>query len=151
KQDGEKSHRWPELLPGGKALVYAALTGRSWDEAQIVVKRLDTGERRVLIRGGTSPHYASTGHLVYGRGASLYAIQFDLSRLAVMGQPVEVARDVYKEPSGWNDAVFTTSGLLVFVPSSSVQSQRLLTRVDRRGVSEPLSDRREAFTDPGIS
>ena len=55
KADGEKSHRWPTLLPGGKALVYAALTGRSWNEAQIVLKRLDSGERRVLIRGGLEP------------------------------------------------------------------------------------------------
>ena len=61
KADGEKSHRWPEILPGGKALVYAALTGRSWDEAQIVLKRLDTGERRVLIRGGTSPQLRPDG------------------------------------------------------------------------------------------
>ena len=151
KADGEKSHRWPALLPGGKALIYAALTGRSWDEAQIVLKRLDTGERRVLIRGGTSPHYAPTGHLVYGRAQSLFAVPFDLERLAVTGQPVETARDVYIETSGAADAAFASSGLLVYVPSSSIQSRRLLTRVDRRGIGGPLSDRREAFQMPDIS
>ena len=151
KADGEKSHRWPALLPGGKALIYAALTGRSWDEAQIVLKRLDTGERRVLIRGGTSPHYAPTGHLVYGRAQSLFAVPFDLERLAVTGQPVETARDVYIETSGAANAAFASSGLLVYVPSSSIQSRRLLTRVDRRGIGGPLSDRREAFQMPDIS
>ncbi len=151
KADGEKSHRWPVLLPGGKALIYAALTGRTWDEAQIVLERLDTGERRVLIRGGTSPQYAPTGHLVYGRAQSLFAVPFDLERLAVTGQPVETARDVYIETSGAADAAFAASGLLVYVPSSSIQSRRLLTRVDRRGVGGPLSDRREAFGDPAIS
>jgi len=154
KADGEKSHRWPELLPGGKALIYAALTGRTWDEAQIVLKRLDTGERRVLIRGGTSPRYAPTGHLghlVYGRAQSLFAVPFDLERLAVTGQPVETAGDVYIETSGAADAAFAASGLLVYVPSSSIHSRRLLTRVDRRGVGGPLSERREAFGDPAIS
>src|SRR5450432_235169 len=111
KADGEKSHRWPSLLPGGKALVYAALTGRSWSEAQIVLKRLDTGERRVLIRGGTNPLYAPTGHLVYAHDGSLYAVRFDLARLEVTGQPVEVAHDVYIEASGAAGAAFTPSGL----------------------------------------
>ncbi len=151
KTDGEKSHRWPELLPGGKALVYAALTGRTWDDAQIVLKRLDTGERRVLIRGGTSPHYAPTGHLVYGRAESLFAVPFDLSRLAVTGQPVETARDIYVETSGALEASFARSGLLVYIPSSSIQSRRFLTRVDRSGAGGPLSERREAFSDPAVS
>ena len=154
KADGEKSHRWPELLPGGQALIYAALTGRSWDEAQIVLKRLDTGERRVLIRGGTTPRFAPTGHLgylVYGRAQSLFAVPFDLTRLAVTGQPVETARGVYIETSGAVGAAFAASGLLVYVPSSSIQSRRLLTRVDRSGTGGPLSDRREAFQLPAIS
>jgi len=151
KAEGEKAHRWPALLPGGKALMYAALTGRTWNEAQIVLKRLDTGERRVLIRGGTSPLYAPTGHLVYAREGSLYAVRFDLARLEVTGQPVEVARDVYVEWSGAAGAAFTRSGLLVYIPSSSVQSRRLLTRVDRTGAGAPLSDRREEFAEVAIS
>jgi Tol biopolymer transport system component len=151
KADAEKSHRWPMLLPGGKALVYAALTGRSWNEAQIVLKRLDTGERRVLIHGGTSPFYAPTGHLVFARAGSLYAVPLDLKRLEVTGQPVEVARDIFIESSGAAGAAFSPSGLLVYLPSSSVQSRRLLTRVDRSGAGAALSDRREAFGDPAIS
>ena len=151
KAEGEKSHRWPALLPGGKALVYAALTGRAWDGAQIVLKRLDTGERKVLIRGGTSPLYAPTGHLVYAREGSLYAVRFDLSRLEVAGQPVEVTRDVYLERSGAAGATFTPSGLLVYIPSSSIQSRRLLTRVDRTGAGAALTDRREAFAELVLS
>ena len=151
KADGEKSHRWPTLLPGGKALVYAALTGRSWNEAQIVLKRLDTGERRVLIHGGTSPLYAPTGHLVYAREGSLFAVRFDLDRLQVTGQPVEVARDTYIEASGAAGAAFTPAGMLVYLPASSVQSRRLLTRVDRGGAGAPLSDRREAYNDVAVS
>jgi eukaryotic-like serine/threonine-protein kinase len=151
KADGEKSHRWPIVLPGGKALVYAALTGRSWSEAQIVLKRLDTGERRVLVRGGTSPFYAPTGHLVYAHDGSLYAVRFDLARLEVTGQPGEVAHDVYIEASGAAGAAFTPSGLLVYVPSSSVQSRRLLTRVDRGGTGAPLTDRLEKYQDLTVS
>jgi hypothetical protein len=30
--------------------------------------RLDTGERRILVEGGTRPHYISSSHLLFARG-----------------------------------------------------------------------------------
>ena len=60
---GEANHRYPFLLPGGKVLLFAVgLNGRGKD-VQIVVQRLDTGERKVLVEGGTYPSYVPTGHL----------------------------------------------------------------------------------------
>jgi serine/threonine-protein kinase len=52
---GERTHRWPELLPGGKWILVTTLTRAidSYDEARIEAVSLDTGERRVLIDGGT--------------------------------------------------------------------------------------------------
>ncbi len=151
--DHERTHRWPMLLPGGRALVYAALLGgtRSWDDAQIVLKRLDTGERRVLVRGGTSPRYLPTGHLCYARAGSLFAIPFDPTTLAVKGQPAEVARDVYVEGTGGAFASFDPSGLLAYAASSTVQVNRLITRVDRSGKGEPLTDRAETYIQLSIS
>ena len=133
--DRERTHRWPEVLPGGKALLYAALVGgtRSWDDAQIVLKRLDTGERRVLVKGGTTPHYLPTGHLVYARAGSLFAVPFDLKTLTVTGPSAEVTRDVFIESTGDAFASFAESGLLVYAAASAVQVNRILTRVDRSG------------------
>ena len=59
---GELDHLWPELLPGGRAVLFTitALTG-GLDAAQVVVLDLQTGKRTVLVRGGTHAHYVPSG------------------------------------------------------------------------------------------
>ena len=53
---------------------------------------VSTGERRVLVQGGTFPRYLPSGHLVFIRAGSLMAIPFDLKTLETRGVPVEVLR-----------------------------------------------------------
>src|SRR5918994_1775011 len=45
---GERSHRWPHALPGGKTILYSVGLGGSWDDARVVANRRDTGERKVV-------------------------------------------------------------------------------------------------------
>ncbi len=63
--------------------------GAAYDDGTIEAARMDTGERKVLIRGGTAPRYVG-GYLVYARGATLYAVRFDPRSLEMRGeaQPV---------------------------------------------------------------
>ena len=63
--NGEVSHRWPQLLPGGTHLLFTIWTGPGWDEQQIAVQSLTTAERKVLVRGGGNGRYMSPGYLVY--------------------------------------------------------------------------------------
>jgi hypothetical protein len=67
---GEAGPRWPEVLPGGQAILYVngGTTAAFSDDANIIVQSLKTGQQKTLIQGGTSPHYLSTGHLVYAQG-----------------------------------------------------------------------------------
>jgi hypothetical protein len=82
-EKGEFSHRWPEWLPDGKTVLFTVGTVGSWDDAQIVAQSLTSGQRHVLIQGGTHPRYSPTGHLVYARGGALLAVQFDPARLKI--------------------------------------------------------------------
>jgi predicted Ser/Thr protein kinase len=59
-KNGESGHYWPEILPGGKTVLYTVVTNSG--DAHIAARRLDAGQSRILIQGGISPHYASTGH-----------------------------------------------------------------------------------------
>ncbi len=89
---GEKTHRLPEILPYGKHLLFTIGTGSmsSYDEAQIAILDLETGEQKVLVEGGSNPHYLSTGHVVYSRDGTLTAAELDLDALEIRGVPHQV-------------------------------------------------------------
>ena len=83
-KEGEWMHG-PQLLPGGKHVMFTLATGTSpdrWDKAQIVVQTMATGERKTVVETGTDGRYLPTGHLVYALGGSVYAVEFDADRLA---------------------------------------------------------------------
>ncbi len=82
----ENSHRWPQLLPGGKTLLFSAATA---SDLQAYALSLDTGQRRPLVKG-VGVRYLSSGHLVYVQGSTLMAVPFDPVRLEVTGTPVAV-------------------------------------------------------------
>jgi serine/threonine-protein kinase len=137
---GEKSHRWPQYLPGGKAVLFTVGTSRlaTWDDARVEALVLRTGERRTILEGGTGAIYVDSGHLVYRRGTSILATPFDLDRLAATGAPVAVLEGVQSQSSG-GSPFFTVArtGLLAYVPQTR-SPQRLLL-VDRTGAARPLT------------
>src|SRR5262249_50834775 len=87
-------HNWPEFLPGAKAILFSENTTGDWEEADIVVQSLETGERRVLVHGGSYARYVSPGYIVYARASNLLAVPFDLSRLEVTGEVLPIIEGV---------------------------------------------------------
>ena len=135
---GEVSHRWPHVLPGGRAVMFTRWTGPGRDEAFLHVQRLDTGERINVVQGGDTGRYVSTGHVIYARGDELFAVPFDLERLQVSGQAVRMADAVRLGGEGAHYAV-SDVGELVYLPGSSQRSERRLVWVTRDGRVEPLA------------
>ena len=75
----------PELLPDGQTVLFTLSTGTAadkWDKAQVVAQSLKTGERHVIIDGGSDARYLPTGHLVYAQAGLLFATSFDPGRLS---------------------------------------------------------------------
>jgi len=142
----EQNHRYAQMLPGGKQLVYTAVetTMSSFDEARIVVQSLDTGKRKTIVEGGTCPRYSPTGHLLYARSGNVYAVPLDLKRLEVTGPPVAVVEGVLMSRNT-GAAYYTLSGTgtLAYVPGVAEGGERQLLWVDRQGkeTSLPLPPR----------
>ncbi len=90
----------PQILPDGKSVLFTlvAAPATSWDEAQIIVQSLDTGERKAVVEGGSDGRYVPTGHLVYALEDVLTAVPFDLASLAVTGGPVSIVEGVARAP-----------------------------------------------------
>ncbi len=87
RERGEADHFWPELLPGGHAVLFT-ITSRTGevDAAQVAVRDLSTGTQKILVRGGSDAHYVHSGHLVYIAAGVLRAIPFDVDRLETRGR-----------------------------------------------------------------
>jgi serine/threonine-protein kinase len=135
---GEVSHRFPNVLPGGRAVIFTMWTGPGRDEAFVHVQRLDTGERAVVVQGGETGRYVSTGHVTYARRDELFAVPFDLDRLQVSGQAVRLADAVRVGGEGAHYAVSDT-GELVYLPGSPQRYERQLVWVARDGRIDPLA------------
>jgi serine/threonine protein kinase/Tol biopolymer transport system component len=152
-EKGETSHRWPEFLPGGKAVLFSAGTGNSnWTNAQVAVQTVGTSERWNLIQTGTTPRYAPSGHLVYAQGGSLMAVPFDPHRLAVTGAAVPVAEGVLQSPiNGDAQYSFSTTGSLAYVPGGVRATERRLVWVSRTGAELPLAAPARAYRGPRLS
>jgi serine/threonine-protein kinase len=152
-EKGEVSHRWPELLPGGKAVLFAdGTSGFSFANAQVVVQLLGAGERRNLIQAGTNPRYAPSGHLVYAQGGTLMAVSFDPQRLTATGAAVPVLESVLQSTTN-GDAQYSISatGTLVYVPGGVQSGQSKLVWVSRNGAEQPLAAPAHAYQSPRLS
>ena len=85
-EDGEITHRFPQILPGGAAVLYTASTEVNiGDDAKLVVQPLPSGERIIVQRGGYFGRYVASGHIVYMQDDTLFALPFDQRRLEVTG------------------------------------------------------------------
>jgi len=150
---GEVSHRGPEFLPGGKALLFAATRGSyNWTNAQVSVQSLETGERRNVIKGAAFPHYASSGHLLYAQDGNLMAVPFDVQRLAITGTAAPVVENVLQSrTSGTAQYSVSASGSLVYVLGGVLADQRRMVWVDRSGKVQRLAAPVRAYLFPRIA
>src|SRR5207245_4217896 len=64
-QAGELTQRWPQVLPGGKAVLFTSNTNTvDYEDADIVVYSMASGLRKIVQRGGFHARYLPSGHLV---------------------------------------------------------------------------------------
>ena len=166
---GEQVHG-PQILPDGKSVLFTLTTGTGasrWDEeAQIVVQSLDSGQRTILVQGGSDARYVPTGHLVYVLNDVLLGVTFDLTSLEVSGGPVPIVQGVAgvanaSAPTGTGHFSFSTDGSLVYLGGSGTlgtvrgkagfASNRILVLADRNGGVERLNMQPAQYLSPRLS
>ncbi len=153
-QAGELYYAWPQVLPGGRALLFTIVTQGSESDAEAIVATLDieSREQSVLLRGGSGGRYASTGHLVYSAGARLHAVGFDVGALEVRGEPVPLSiEDVQMIRGVAADFDVSADGTLVYIPADAPSALRTLVWVDRDGREEQVSVPPLRYVYPRIS
>jgi|RhiMethySRZTD1v2_1073278.scaffolds.fasta_scaffold04287_5 eukaryotic-like serine/threonine-protein kinase len=159
--DKEYRHTLPHVLPDGRAVLYTVTKAPfRWTDAQIVVRLLESGEQKVLIDNGADPRYASSGHLVFVRSATLMAVPFNIDRLEVTGNPIALVEDVQQaigtgntfNDSGSAQVAIASTGRLVYATGGPAPSvPRVLVWVDRDGKTEALQLPERQYTAPRIA
>jgi len=156
-EEGEQASS-PQRLPGGNWILFTlgrvGATGAvPWDQAEIVAESLTSGERRVLRTGGGAGRYISTGHLVYALQNVLFAVPFDVDRVAVTGGPVPVVQGVRRAITTADAFVaFAEDGTLVYVPGNTFGSETVTFAIsDRAGQETRLSVPEGLYDYPRVS
>src|SRR5215831_12733011 len=128
---GEVSHCWPQVLPGGGAVLFTVLTSMAGvDGASIEAFSLKDRRRKTILRGGTWSRYLPSGHLVYVNDGTLFAAAFDLDRMQVRSTSVPILADVaYDTETGLAQIDFsgTSSGSGTVVYSSGRVGAAMVT------------------------
>jgi serine/threonine-protein kinase len=139
-RNGEIAHGDPQFLPGGQTILFT-LAESSPNSSRIAVLDLKTHTYRVVANPGWAGRYVPTGHLVYRRGSTLFAVPFDVRRLAVTGSENPVVEGIGSlSGPGTADYTFSDSGLLVAQAGRSVMQTTTLAWMDRKGGVQLLSE-----------
>jgi serine/threonine-protein kinase len=153
-----ESAQGPQLLPDGETVLFTL--GSIEDIAsgganvRVVAQSWKSGERKTLVESGSDGRYLSTGHLVYVSAGVLFAVPFDVDRLAPVGAPTPILEGVQMGGSSAQAAISDT-GTLAYVPGptgiGTQQGRWRIARFDRRGNVEPLKIEPGTFVQPRVS
>ncbi len=155
-EQAENAHLWPFIIPGREAVVFVISTGVPvLTNAQLAVLDLDTREVTRLGLTGVSPHYVSTGHLVYAaEDGSVRAVPFDATALEVTGNPVPLVEGVMVKGSGAANFSISANGRLVYALGEvrgAGPPVRTMVWVDREGLETALPLPGRLYRDPRLS
>ncbi|MDX1390513.1 MAG: hypothetical protein R3344_15095, partial [Acidobacteriota bacterium] len=146
----QSSTAWPSALPGGRYVLYTDTSEGSTDEASLAALDVETLESRTLIRGATSPRYATTGDLLFARDGAIYAAAFDASRAGVTGPERKLLDGVMTSKNGAAQFTVGGSGTLAYVAGGTALGDDELVWVDRAGNVESIFESGQLF-EPQLS
>jgi len=151
----------PHVLPGARAVLYAARPGSGGSGAardgHIEVLSLDTGDRVTLAERAFGPRYSPTGHVTFARDGSLWAAPFDLDSLELTGPEIPVVDSVQQNGNlGGVAYTFSDDGTLIYVPGRDSgggpsSRTRTLVWVDREGNETPIAVPPNDYRHPRLS
>jgi len=154
EQHGERTWRWPQVLPGGENVLFTgavASSAAAFNSANIEVLSLKSGRVKVVRRGGSFGRYLPSGHLIFFRKGGLYGVPFDLGRLETHGSPAPLLEDLAdSENAAAGRVSFSRTGILLYAsaPRSGVAPLAWLNSAGKsqRVVSPSIGISRQAET-----
>jgi serine/threonine-protein kinase len=148
---GEGLQRWPQVLPGGKAVLFTS------NNSRIDVFSFAGRRRKTIVPAGVFGKYVAAsngvGYLLYLNNGTLFAIGFDASALETRGVAVPVVEQVAWNP-GPGSAQFDVSqtGVLLYQAGvAGAGDQATVQWLDGQGRMQPLLAKPGRYSRPRLS
>jgi Tol biopolymer transport system component len=151
-EGAEVTHRFPQLLNGGRAVLFMAhsATG-SYANANLVVQVLPDGPRKIVVRDAFYGRYARSGHLLFVRQDSVLAAPFNLERLEVTGDAVPVLQDVTQGSGAGAQYALSDEGTLVYRQGDAASDIVGFEFLSRDGRTSALPAAASNWSNPAFS
>jgi len=139
---GELYFAWPEVLPGGEAVLFTIAPAEDPSDRTSAIAALDLEslQRTILLRGGSGPKYSTTGHLLYTSGGELFSVPFDPVSVTITGEPRGTSvEDIQLARGTGPEFDLSDNGTLVYVPDALARTRGLtLAWMGKDGSFEPI-------------
>ena len=145
----ESSHRFPTFLPGGHDVLFQvqSVSTTRQERSAIAVLSLASGRWRRIFEGGTFPRYLTTGHLLFARYGSVFAVPLNIKSLTVGGMPVPVLTNIWFWPLADNVAFDVAGdGTIAYVHQIHELPRNALVRAGSTGQVETVLPDRAAYS-----
>ncbi len=149
----EITHRWPEILPGSKAVLYTASADNNFfGRANLIIAKMDSGESKLLVENAYFGRYVPGGYIAYISQGTLFVAPFDLGDLKLTGPAVPVIQGVQSDISnGGTQLSISASGTLVYLSGTTEKKNLNMVLLDRQGNSTVLLKDQPDAAGPRIS
>jgi serine/threonine protein kinase/Tol biopolymer transport system component len=149
----ETTHRWPQFLPGQKAVLFTASSDNNFfGHATVDVAPLDTGIPMVLVENAYFGRYLTGGYLAYVSQGTVFVAPFDASALKITGTAIPVMQGVNYDMSN-GSAQFSTSrdGTAVQLDGGAAGQDLNVVLMDRKGNASVLMSGQPDSAGPRLS
>jgi len=134
----DTSHRVPHFLPGGRQFLFIAYPESAADRGAVYVGEVpgsgsSPGTGKLLLNSVSEAIWAPGGYLLFVRERALLAQQFDAERLALTGEPVQLAENVATGANRHTAGFSATGGILTYRRQTTAGRSSRMAWLDRQG------------------
>jgi serine/threonine-protein kinase len=143
----EITHRWPQFLPGGKALLFTSSSDNNFFEhADVEAVPLDKGVAKVLVENAYFGRYLAGGYLAYVSQGTVFVAPFDAQALKITGTAIPVLQGVDADLSdGAVQLSVSQNGIALYLSGGTSNQNLDIALLDRKGnASALISDQPDA-------
>jgi hypothetical protein len=132
-------YRMPSPLPDGRSVLFTRASDGKWDEAEIRVLDLESGEDRLVHAGGSDARYVDPGFVVFRWQETIYAFRIDVDRREKVGGQFPVGGSVFTVGTGVAHFDVSRNGTLVKAPGTGAADGVRLAWIEPDGTSRLAS------------